>query len=1542
MKSRIWSFFRRFSFFRSSRRRSAVWLRRIGRVMGGLLLILALIVGVLHHPRVQTYLAHRATDWLSAELGHEVQIGQLTLWWYDGVTAKGVLIRDLAGEEMIRLERLNVRFRLDRLLGEAKTEIKAVSLSQGLVHLISRPEGMNLSQFIESIEGLLGEDPNPDQPGKPFALRSIVLSKVAFRMDEQGAAPQADSLFDAAHIHLRDINAEVNQLLVDGPEVSMRIRRMEGYEVNAQLPISKLETRLSISDTAMIFDELTLGVGNSLVRDYLGMHYRSYRSLRYFTDSVRLDVRLKQSFVTSADLAAFAPILRRYQEVVHLDAEANGSIADLQVCDMSLSFGRQSRLIGEARLTGLPNVDSLYLDVLMNTSDIYASDLKQYAPAEATAYLQRAGKLQFVGDFTGSTDQFAAKGQLRSPELGELRLDLKADLPKERIAGSLAMHQCQVGKLLDEPMLGEVTLQGDLNGHGFDQQSAHYYLDMQIPALQFMGYTYQDIVIDSSYIENQRFTGGLTIRDSSLRMALKGDINLKEKKFNFQAQLDTLCFKPIGLLSQELSAHAKLNVQFDGLNPAKMDGSISATEVNMMLEDRRMQLNELMLMVISTESGTKELRIMSDVIRGRLGGFEDITKPTQDFEFLYEEFIAKLLNNDKQFEQIVSSGKDPLINREDQYNLDFNFTIKDADRVFQFLDQPYSISADTKLTGGLEVGSEVIFSLQLDSDSLRAGDIAFDGNSLTAFISRYQHPDGHIDYESELDVFSKSQVLGGVLTDSLDVSMHKLGRTIFADAYIAHGETHDHAAVEFSLEFEPGQAIVRLTQNSRLLLLEQPWHTEGFSKITVDLDSGETQIKDVRLTSGKERVRVNGMISRKHDEPLRLEIENLDLSPAGRYLDMQMGGKAEAAVEFRGVLDSAAITGNLLVSELTMEDYLLGDLSGEVSWNHGRQIFDILSRLTRDQNELISLSGFYGTGRPNGDTLGLDLNLANAELKLIAPFVKDVLSDLGGKVVGQLTISGSPAQPDLQGQLRTINAKMKVDYLNTTYTFSDRIAFSPDSITFTNFSIKDDALNEAKLNGHIQHDYFSKFRLFLKASMKEFRVLNTDRGDNDYFYGRAFATGNLKVTGTPNNPSLFVDATTAKGTRLYIPLDGTEEVEEQGFIRFVKKDTLSKNRDKELKVDLSWINMEFNLEITPDAYCEIIFDKKAGDIIRGNAKGRINMKINTLGDFEMFGGIEIVEGFYNFTMLNVVNKEFEVVPGGRIRWSGDPYKAQINLTAQYKQRASLAPIIEADSSILNSPEIRRRYPVYALLHLKGDLLQPKISFDIEIEDYPANILVDGTPVSLESYVAAFNQLIKSDEQEMNRQVFSLIILKKLAQKSGFRGVNTTAGSNVSEFLANQLSYLLSQVDDRLEVNVDLHGLSQEALNTARLRLSYSVLDGRLRITRDGTFTNVQNEADVSSIVGDWTVEYLLKPNGSLRLKMYHKHNVNAFNAAVNNSTSTAGVSIMHTKSFDIKKNNKPEKPKKNTPGPGKLNTAKTEEEEEEQEAVNGKEKKKKK
>ena len=131
----------------------------------------------------------------------------------------------------------------------------------------------------------------------------------------------------------------------------------------------------------------------------------------------------------------------------------------------------------------------------------------------------------------------------------------------------------------------------------------------------------------------------------------------------------------------------------------------------------------------------------------------------------------------------------------------------------------------------------------------------------------------------------------------------------------------------------------------------------------------------------------------------------------------------------------------------------------------------------------------------------------------------------------------------------------------------------------------------------------------------------------------------------------------------------------------------------------------------------LVFDQKTGDIMKGRGAGDIKMKLDNLSGFRMFGDFVIADGEYLFTLQNVINKKFNVSQGGSLSWSGDPYNAEIDITALYSVRTSLYDLMYPDTSDV----YRRRVLVDCTMKMKDKLLSPRIEFGVDLPNSDESI-----------------------------------------------------------------------------------------------------------------------------------------------------------------------------------------------------------------------------
>jgi hypothetical protein len=379
-----------------------------------------------------------------------------------------------------------------------------------------------------------------------------------------------------------------------------------------------------------------------------------------------------------------------------------------------------------------------------------------------------------------------------------------------------------------------------------------------------------------------------------------------------------------------------------------------------------------------------------------------------------------------------------------------------------------------------------------------------------------------------------------------------------------------------------------------------------------------------------------------------------------------------------------------------------------------------------------------------------------------------------------------------------------------------------------------------------------------------------------------YGNGHLDIYGFLNNLHMIVSYESTKNSKFFLPLDGPNEIENSDFIKFVKKDTVMQIEEK-----ISGFDLDMNVVVNPELQTKIILDKKTGDVITAQGNGNINLKISTLGKFDMVGDYFFTNGNYNFTLENLINKKFDIEPGSVISWAGDPLNAQIDIVTSYKQKASVAPL-------LNNSEDKGRYAVDCQLLIGNKLLEPSINFKI---DFPT------LDPSLKSRISN----VLSDDVELNRQVFSFLLFRNFVTPAVFSGgggvvnAGSAAASTGSEMLSNNLSNFLNSTVGNLtgikDLQLGLNYRTKDAVTGQAVDLALSKQFLNNRVTVDGNFGVNNNPQARNGLIGDVNVEYKLSEDGRYRIKGFNRTNDNTQLTTLGGQYSQ-GIGIFYREEFE--------------------------------------------
>ena len=1485
-------------------------------LLWGLGLAVVAVVAVLlalRVPSVQTRVAHEASAVLTHKLGQQVVIGSVNVRPFSHVLLTGVNVLDRTGKELFGVGRVDADIQLFSVFDPRHLHVGTLTLEEprfALRDVAGHPDSTTLDQFVAALHRLSGPPDTTQTKGQPFdfQLHDVVIRNGQFireRPDEPREAFYGKSV-DYDHMRVDSIYADISNLNWKTDTLRVRVAGLRALEVPSQTHLRELTANISYNKHFWEFGGLALRVGRSELRKYVRFEYQRFGNFSDFNDSMRVVAQLRGTKLYTADLAKFAPDLAKLHDSVQISMDAKGYVRDFQLKNLDIRYGRRTHIVAtRAHADNLPNWRESLIDLRLQPSQVDGADLRRWLPASANQVIARLGLIKLNGQFIGFYNDFVGKASFDTA-IGAVATDVnlktKTDFDHAVYEGTVRSTAFNVGKFLgDESLIRDVTLSGKVRGTGFTPPIAHGHAEATVPAIWLNGYRYHNLTLNGDFA-GHGFQGKVTADDPALGLVANGDLDLDARHPHIivSAQVRHANLGTLGLLGAPLVVSTTATVNLRGTQLDSLLGTARLRDSRFTLGKQTLDVDTLNVISTRTSQGERLVQVRSELANLRASGRFETARVLADIRTLVHEYR---LNFESNAAATAAYYRRKRQQPQRNYQVNLNLDLKHINPVLNLLLPDLQVADHSHLDGSFRQGATSIFQLGGRFDSLWYGPVHTVKTEFDITTSKLPNQPEIL---AQADVTSASQVLPGLgRTQNFVVEGVWDQQKINFSTSLAQTGTTNQATINGSLAFLPN-AVQIVFRKSGLHLLDREYVIEADNAVRISGGGKQFDVDRFVLSSGAERISAQGVVSPDpRQPPLKLDVANFDLTSLTSVIDQRLAGHLNLQASVSGIYNQLAISSTLAVDSLVYEGTPIGQVAGRGDWDNPSGQLRVNLDVSRQQQRVLTVTGYLA---PRSETQQFNLTgeLADAPVVLAQPFLGGLLTNLGGTGRGQLQLGGLFSAPTLAGVVDVKDGRFTFGYLGTTYSFNDRITFTTTSIGFNNVKLRDAQGNLGTVNGLIKHQGFQNMSLNLTASFRKFQVLHTTRRDNDLYFGTAYATGTATVTGPTDDLVIDVRATSEAGTRLALPLDNTAKAQQASYIKFVSRNLPDSVRRRQAlatatisaqdKVDLSGIRLNMNLTVTPNAYLEILLDEATGDVMRGAATGQLRLNIDTRGDFNMYGQVEIVRGAYNFTLQGLVNKEFVVRPGGVVTWNGDPLDGQMNVTATYTQRTSVAPVLPGTT---NGAVV----PVTAVINLTGPLLQPAIKLALEFDDAPS---------SLQNDLAAFIALLRNDDQELNRQVFSLLVFRTLSplNNSNFNGI-TLAGnggavqSSLGQIISSQLGQLTSQIDQNLEIDFNINGLSADQLAALQLRLSYSFLNGRLRLTREGGITN-GNSSTInpttglpyqSSLLGDFSLEYFLRPDGKFRAKLRYETTPRD-NLVTTVNQPRAGVSLLHTKDFN--------------------------------------------
>src|SRR5690606_12245596 len=235
---------------------------------------------------------------------------------------------------------------------------------------------------------------------------------------------------------------------------------------------------------------------------------------------------------------------------------------------------------------------------------------------------------------------------------------------------------------------------------------------------------------------------------------------------------------------------------------------------------------------------------------------------------------------------------------------------------------------------------------------------------------------------------------------------------------------------------------------------------------------------------------------------------------------------------------------------------------------------------------------------------------------------------------------------------------------------------------------------------------------------------------------------------------------------------------------------------------------------------------------------------------------------YAFVAGDVFTRRFEIEPGGALTWDGDPLDAQIDLTADYRTRASLAGLGLAGLD-------DQRIPLVVRTRVGGRLTSPLVSLALDLD---ADARGGATAAAAEALRPFLNDADRQALYATSVLLTGTFLLAPVENVAGSGGAITEAAdallfTSLAQLVSNRLNLFLSQAlaSDRVEVLLGV----QPGEQLQDFDLTYGValrfLDERLVIRGEGVYQQLANQPANEGLRGEVAVEVKLTPAVALEV-----------------------------------------------------------------------------
>lgn len=1426
---------------------------------------------LLRLPAVQTFLADNVSSALSQKLGTTVSVKNIDLRLFNRIIIDDFTLYDQHDKRMLRSGRLSATIELLPLF-EGRISISSVQLFGIKADIYRNDASSPLNcQFV--IDSLKSKDTTSTTP-LDLHIASLVIRNGSVNYD-QWDKPVTNGHFSPYHIRLTHISSHISLQHITDDSVDATVKHLSFQEASG-LHVTDFTASARYSKGNI---NLT-GIALSMPKTHIDI---PYIRVSYAMDgstirkgSLKFAGRLEARRFTTSDIASLIPFSKAAAlPGITLTATAEGTDAEAQ-STITLNSYNDDDIALTLAATAWDILDNPQADVLVSkmyaSSDIVSQLVHTFS---LPGHLAKAGSISTSGRIRMyGKKHIAVNGSVLAQSIG--KVNINADYDNRKVKADFNTSSLNITRLTNDNRFGgiccDLNMQATLDDKNKVLSAA---AKGTVKELTYNGYTYHNATIDANYAD-KLINGRFSIHDPNIDFAFDGKVGIgAHKSINANIALNDFCPSALNLTHKFGNDRFAFTLKADaaGRSIDNLTGTIAIYQIsitNAGSHEKDAYLNSLTASMTDNGPGQKELTLDSDFASANIRGDFNMSGIANSFMDIIGRHLPAICKS--------SSA------RHATSDFTFDADIKNLDFVKRLVSIPADFSSPVTASGYVNSASGNC-SINLSAPGLKLANADLSdthlelwttGTSLRCTASSRLNEGGR-PVKLALECEADADVLHTVVSwDNMRENVFR-GRINVLSKFLRGTDNSTHAQVSIPhSSFEVGDTVWSV-------------HSGG-----IDYTDGRLSVNHLAIENEHQHLFLNGKASRHATDTITADLKDINI---GYIMDLvnfhsvEFDGRASGTVQASSVMSSPVAKASLSVLDFQFENGILGDLTLDADYNHSTGLINL-----NGGTPTLALDGHVSPGH---NSIDLNMNLGGAPLDFMKSFCGSFAHDIDLVGAGELRLHGPFNGLELEGRITTDGA-LTLTSTNCRYTLeNDTIRFIPGDIRFDGATLKDRYGGEAYLSGGVHHRHLGRISYDITARTK--RLLAYDfpsiSGDDTYC-GHAVINGDIGVHGRGNEVNISADCTALPGTFFTYDASSPEALKSQDFITWgsANDTTYNNSSDSEAKSkelmeilnagnDRTNIRLNFMVNVTPESRLHLLMDRTTGDYVDLFGTGALHIEFYNKGSLDIFGNYDIDHGTYKMTIQNLMRRDFEFQRGGTIAFTGDPYHALLNLQAAY----NLNSVSLADLSIGSSFK-SDNVPVKCLMDITGTPEKPKIDFGLDLP-------------SLSSDARQMVYSVINSSEEMNQQVLYLLAVGRfLSQSNDDENSQRTKQSTLamqsflSGTLSQQLSNILGQVTGK--TNWSLGANITPGADGFNNGVYEGILSGRMfnnRLLFNGQFGYRDNiNTNTQNFIGDFTLQYLLTPNGNFSLKMYNQSNDRYFTKS---SLNTQGIGVVIKKEF---------------------------------------------